>query len=70
MSEALITLSVIVIVGSIPLVRHLWNTPANAPAVTVAGAEERIANAEAAIDRYSTRWGASYAGTSDKEKTR
>lgn len=45
-----------VVAGGLPLVRHLWNTPENAPDQLPhrTGLEEEAA---AAIDRYSTRWG-------------
>lgn len=50
---------VMVTAGGIPLLRHLWNTPSNAPDHlphrTVV--EEQAQKVEAAIDRYSTRWG-------------
>lgn len=45
--------------GSVPLLRHLWNTPSNAPQDRPHGVdsgEQRLLT-EAAIDRYSTRWG-------------
>ena len=55
---------VLVLVGSVllvvllglPLARHLWNTPSNAPEDLPhrTAMEDQVA---AAIDRYSTRWG-------------
>jgi hypothetical protein len=49
------TVLVVALLG-LPLVRHLWNTPANAPAHLPhrTALEDRAA---AAVDRYSTRWG-------------
>lgn len=49
------TALVVVLLG-LPLARHLWNTPSNAPAHLPhrTGLEDQAA---AAIDRYSTRWG-------------
>ncbi|MGB5794486.1 MAG: hypothetical protein WBH51_01690 [Mycolicibacter algericus] len=57
----------IVLAGGAPLVRHLWNTPSNAPAETLdrAGGQTQVEQVEAAIDRYSTRWG----GFSDSSST-
>lgn len=46
-----------VVVVSVPLARHLWRTPSNAPPEHLphrTGLEDQVA---AAIDRYSTRWG-------------
>ena len=42
--------------GSVPLARHLWSTPVDAPAHLPhrSALEDQAA---AAIDRYSTRWG-------------
>lgn len=53
-----------VVTGALPLVRHLWDTPSNAPDHLPhrTGLEEQVA---AAIDRYSTRWGGSYASRED-----
>jgi hypothetical protein len=55
---------VIVVVAGIPLVRHLWATPSNAPDHLPhrSGQEDAVANA---IDRYSTRWGGGF--TNDEE---
>lgn len=55
----------IVAAGGFPLLRHLWNTPSNAPDddphhVDPDTQSQRV---EAVIDRYSTRWGS----FSDKE---
>jgi hypothetical protein len=49
----------IVVAGGLPLVRHLWNTPSNAPDHLPhrSGLEDRVA---AMIDRYSTRWGGGF----------
>jgi hypothetical protein len=49
------TIVVVVLLG-LPLARHLWNTPANAPDYLPhrTATEDQVA---AAIDRYSTRWG-------------
>lgn len=47
----------VVAAGGAPLVRHLWNTPSNAPDDSPHGAARRVEQVEAAIDRYSTRWG-------------
>lgn len=58
----------LVLAGGSPLVRHLWNTPSNAPSDTPhgAGGQEQV---EAAIDRYSTRWGG-FSESSSTTKTR
>jgi len=56
----------LVLAGGSPLVRHLWNTPSNAPddAPRPISAVAQAEQVEAAIDRYSTRWG----GFSDRRK--
>ncbi len=56
--------SVVVIIAGVPLARHFWNTPSNAPAHLPhrSGEEEAAA---AAIDRYSTRWGGGWAAKKD-----
>lgn len=48
--------ALLVLAVSLPLARHLWNTPSNFPDYVPhrSGMEEQVA---AAIDRYSTRWG-------------
>lgn len=65
-TEVLVLAAAVSIVscGSIPLVRHLWNTPVNAPDHLPhrTGLEDQ---AVAAINRYSTRWG----GFSDMSDT-
>jgi len=65
-SEVLVlvgTVLVVVLLG-LPLARHLWNTPSNAPEHLPhrTAVEDQVA---AAIDRYSTRWG----GWEGKEDT-
>lgn len=47
---------VLVLLASLPLARHLWNSPSNAPAHLPhrTGEEDAVA---AAINKYSTRWG-------------
>lgn len=57
------TMAVVALLG-LPLARHLWNTPANAPDYLPhrTAIEDQVA---AAIDRYSTRWGG-WAGKEDK----
>ncbi len=52
----LVGAALVVVSLSVPLARHLWNTPSNAPAHLPhrTAVEDRVA---AAIDRYSTRWG-------------
>lgn len=55
----LATVAVVALLG-LPLARHLWNTPANAPPEHLphrSGMEDQVA---AAIDRYSTRWGGDF----------
>ncbi|WP_343710100.1 hypothetical protein [Mycobacterium sp.] len=51
--------------AGLPLARHLWNTPSNAPEYLPhrSGMEDRVA---AAIDRYSTRWGGGWTDTQEK----
>jgi hypothetical protein len=58
------TALVVVTVG-LPLARHLWNTPSNAPEYLPhrSGVEDKVA---ATIDRYSTRWGGGWAQKEDK----
>lgn len=48
--------ALLVLAVSVPLARHLWNTPSNFPDYVPhrSGVEEQVA---AAIDRYATRWG-------------
>jgi hypothetical protein len=58
MSEVLVlvgTVLLVVLLG-LPLARHLWNTPSNAPEHLPhrTALEDQVA---ATIDRYSTRWG-------------
>lgn len=69
-ADVLVLAATILVVGagSIPLLRHLWNTPSNAPDDRPhrSVAEEQALKVEAAIDRYSTRWG----GFSDDASTR
>jgi hypothetical protein len=59
------TILVVVVLG-LPLARHLWNTPSNAPAHLPhrTAIEDQVA---ATIDRYSTRWG-SWDGKKEKAK--
>lgn len=60
------TVLLVMVVGLLPLTRHLWNTPANAPAEHLphrTGMEEQVA---AAINKYSTRWGGGWADHKDK----
>ena len=59
-TEVLVTIGVIVVVfgaGIIPLARHLWNTPSNAPVTHLPERTDREAVVEAAIDRYSRTFG-------------
>jgi hypothetical protein len=59
------TMLIVLLLG-LPLARHLWNTPSNAPEHL----PHRTAledQAAAAIDRYSTRWGGGW--TDKKEDT-
>jgi hypothetical protein len=58
LSEVLVltgTMTVVLLLA-LPLARHLWNTPANAPDYLPhrTAIEDQVA---ATIDRYSTRWG-------------
>lgn len=57
----------IVVVLGLPLARHLWNSPSNAPGHLPhrTGLEDQVA---AAIDRYSTRWGGGWAKKEDNAK--
>ena len=56
----LVATAVIVVAADLPLVRHLWTTPADAPDHLPhrSNQEEAVA---AAIDRYSTMWGGGWA---------
>jgi hypothetical protein len=58
--------ALLVVIVGLPLARHPWNTPSNAPEYLPqrSGLEDQAA---AAIDRYSTRWGGGWA---DKERDR
>lgn len=58
----------VVAAGGYPLLRHLWHTPSNAPDDRPhrSVAEDQALKVEAAIDRYSTRWG----GFSDDASSR
>ncbi|HYB35820.1 MAG TPA: hypothetical protein VEF72_08600 [Mycobacterium sp.] len=62
----LLVTALLVVLAGLPLARHLWNTPSNAPdhLPQRSGLEDQVA---AAIDRYSTRWGG---GWKDKEGSR
>lgn len=57
--------ALLVVVVGLPLVRHLWNTPSNAPEHLPhrSGLEDQVA---AAIDRYSTRWGGGWTEKEDR----
>ncbi len=48
--------ALVVVIAGLPLARHLWNPPSNAPDHLPhrSALEDQVA---AAIDRYSTRWG-------------
>jgi len=63
----LIGTAVIVVAAGIPLLRHLWATPSNAPAHLPhrSGHEDAVA---ATIDRYSTRWGGGWADKEEKPR--
>ncbi len=52
----LVGTALLVVLLGLPLARHLWNTPSNAPEHLPhrTAIEDQVA---AAIDRYSTRWG-------------
>ncbi len=54
----LIGVITVVLAASLPLAGHLWRTPSNAPEHLPhrTGMEDQVA---LAVDRYSTRWGAS-----------
>ena len=56
----LVATAVIVVAADLPLARHLWTTPANAPDHLPHRSNQEEAMA-AAIDRYSTRWGGGWA---------
>ena len=64
--DALVLVATVVVVAllGLPLARHLWNTPSNAPEYLPhrSAQEDQVA---AAIDRYSTRWGG-WEGKEDK----
>jgi hypothetical protein len=54
----LISVVAIVIAAGLPLARHLWKSPSNAPEHLPhrTGAQDQM---DVALNRYSTRWGAS-----------
>lgn len=54
----LVGVAAIVIVSGLPLARHLWNSPSNAPEHLPhrTGMQDQMS---VVLDRYSTRWGAS-----------
>lgn len=54
----------LVVIAGLPLARHLWNSPSNAPEYLPhrTGLEDQVA---VAIDRYSTRWGSDWAQKED-----
>ncbi|OBI46533.1 hypothetical protein A5707_21020 [Mycobacterium kyorinense] len=54
----------LVVTAGLPLARHLWNSPSNAPEYLPhrTGLEDQVA---VAIDRYSTRWGSDWAQKED-----
>jgi hypothetical protein len=56
--------ALIVVTACLPLARHLWNSPSNAPEHLPhrTGSEDQVATA---IDRYSTRWGGGWADKED-----
>lgn len=58
--------AVMVVAGGLPLAKHLWNTPSNAPAHLPhrTGQEDAVA---AAINRYSTRWGGGWADRDEEQ---
>jgi hypothetical protein len=62
----LLVTALLVGIAGLPLARHLWNTPSNAPEHLPqrSGLEDQVV---AAIDRYSTRWGGGWA---EKEGSR
>jgi len=52
----LLTAAIVIVAATIPLARHLWSSPANAPHhVPHRSGEEEINSVSA--DRFSTRWG-------------
>lgn len=69
-ADVLVLLGAVALVtaGGYPLLRHLWNTPSNAPDDKPhrTGQQDLDTRAAAAIDRYSTRWG-SFSDTATRE---
>jgi hypothetical protein len=63
----LIGTAVIVVAAGIPLLRHLWATPSNAPGHLPHRSRQEDTVA-AAIDRYSTRWGGGWAEKKDNPR--
>jgi hypothetical protein len=56
--------AVFVVIAGLPLARHLWNTPSNAPEhLPHRSALED--HAAATIDRYSTKWGGGFTRRED-----
>ncbi|QNE89004.1 hypothetical protein H0194_07925 [Corynebacterium incognita] len=70
-SEILLTAAVCLVLtgaGVIPLARHLWTTPSNAPTTVVPDRTDREEAIELAVDRYSSKYGKNrYASTRVKE---
>lgn len=60
LSEVLIILAAIAVItglGVIPLARHLWSTPSNAPKIVVPEMDNREAELAAQVDRYGSKYG-------------
>lgn len=70
-SELLVTGAVILIItgaGVIPLARHLWNTPSNAPKILVPEMTDREAELNAQVDRFGSKYGRGTRYGSDLKK--
>jgi hypothetical protein len=66
--DALVLLSTtaLVVGAAIPLARHFWRTPANAPGHLPHRSAEQEMTAVTVVDRFSTRWGGGWAERKDE----
>lgn len=58
--------ALVIVAASLPLVRHLWSSPANAPEHLPHRSGEQELTA-ASVDRFATRWGGGWSDRKDKQ---